>query len=209
MATADCSNRTRHEDATIRRALRIIETRLRQPGAMLCSPNAVRDYLALWLGDREHEVFAAVFLDTQNRVIAAEELFRGTLYKTAVYPREVVKRALALNAGSVIFAHNHPSGVEEPSQADRWLTDQLKTALAMVDVRTLDHFIIAGLRYTSFMERGWLDDPAESAKERQTEAAKRGNKTRNGGSPIPANLPEPAKPKRSRTGKQPKRKAKK
>lgn len=184
MATVDCSNRTRYEDATIRRALRILENRLRQPGAQLCSPNAVRDYLALWLGDREHEVFAAVFLDAQSRVIATEELFRGTLNQTAVYPREVVKRALALNAGAVIFAHNHPSGAEEPSQADRWLTDQLKTALAMVDVRTLDHFVIAGTRYASFMERGWLDDSAEST-------------------------PEPAKPKRSRAGKPAKRKAKK
>jgi DNA repair protein RadC len=174
MATADCSNRTRYEDATIRRALRILENRLREPGAQLCGPDAVRDYLTLMLGDREHEVFAAVFLDAQHRVIASEELFRGTLTQTAVYPREVVKRALALNAGAVIFAHNHPSGVEEPSQADHWLTDQLKTALAMVDVRTLDHFVIAGRRYTSFMERGWLDGPAESA-------------------------PEPAKPKRKPT----------
>lgn len=165
MATVDCSNRTQYENATIRRALRILENRLREPGAQLYDPNAVRDYLALWLGDREHEIFAAVFLDAQNRVIAAEELFRGTLYQTAVYPREVVKRALALNAGAVILAHNHPSGVEEPSQADRWLTDQLKTALAMVDVRTLDHFVIAGRRYTSFMERGWLDAPAESTLE--------------------------------------------
>lgn len=184
MATADCSNRTRYEDATIRRALRIIETRLRQPGAMLGSPNAVRDYLALRLGDLEHEVFAAVFLDAQNRVIATEELFRGTINQTAVYPREVVKRALALNAASVIFAHNHPSGAEEPSTADRWLTDQLKTALAMVDVQTLDHFVIAGTRYASFMERGWLDGPAEST-------------------------PEPAKRKRPRVGKPAKRAAKK
>ncbi len=138
-----------------------------------------------WPWNREHEVFAAVFLDAQNRVIAAEELLRGTLSHTAVYPREVVKRALALNAGAVIFAHNHPSGAEEPSQADRWLTDQLKTALAMVDVLTLDHFVIAGLRYTSFMERGWLSEsPAEST-------------------------PEPAKPKRPRTRKAAKRTAKK
>ncbi len=182
MATANCSNRTRYEDATIRRALRIMGNRLREPGAALCSPNAARDYLALRLGNREHEVFAAVFLDTQNRVIATEELFRGTLTQTAVYPREVVKRALALNAASVIFAHNHPSGAEEPSQADRWLTDQLKTALAMVDVRTLDHFVIAGTRYASFMERGWLDGPAEST-------------------------PEPAKPKRPRARKPTKRAA--
>lgn len=177
MATVDCSNRTRYEDATIRRALRILENRLKEPGAQLHSPNAVRDYLFLWLGDLEHEVFAAVFLDAQNRVIAAEELFRGTLRQTTIYPREVVKRALALNAGAVILAHNHPSGTEEPSHADRWLTVQLKTALAMVDVRTLDHFVIAGRHYTSFMERGWLPEtPAESA-------------------------PEPAKPKRARPRK--------
>lgn len=178
MATADCSNRTRYEDATIRRALRILENRLKEPGAQLCGPNAVRDYLALWLGDREHEVFAAVFLDAQNRVIAAEELFRGTLNQTAVYPREVVKRALALNAGAVIFAHNHPSGVEEPSQADHWLTEGLKTALAMVDVRTLDHFVIAGRRYTSFMERGWLpESPAESTPEPAKSKRPRARKT--------------------------------
>lgn len=163
MATADCSSRAKYEDATIRRALRILETRLREPGAALSSPAAVRDYLALSIGDREREVFIAIFLDAQNRVIEAEELFRGTLTQTSVYPREVVKRALALNAASVIFAHNHPSGVAEPSQADHWLTDQLKAALALVDVRTLDHFVVAGRQTLSFAERGWLDRPMEAA----------------------------------------------
>lgn len=147
--------RIKAEDATIRRALRILQTRLREPGAALSSPGAVRDYLAIWLGDLEHEVFAAVFLDAQNRVIAAEELFRGTLTQTSVYPREVVKRALALNAAGLILAHNHPSGVAEPSQADLWLTDQLKTALALVDVRTLDHFIVARDTAASFAEHCW------------------------------------------------------
>jgi len=163
MATADCSSRAKYEDATIRRALRILENRLREPGAALSSPAAVRDYLALSIGDREREVFIAVFLDAQHRVIEAEELFRGTLTQTSVYPRVVVQRALALNAAGVIFAHNHPSGVAEPSQADRWLTDQLKAALALVDVRTLDHFIVAGRHTLSFAERGWLDGPREAA----------------------------------------------
>lgn len=154
--------RIKAEDATIRRALRILQTRLRKPGAALNSPAAVRDYLALWLGNREHEIFVAVFVDAQNRVIAAEELFRGTLTETSVYPREVVKRALALNAAGLILAHNHPSGVADPSQADRWLTEQLKNALALVDVRTLDHFIVAGSQAVSFSERGWMNFPPEA-----------------------------------------------
>ncbi len=158
MATADCKEQRRqYEDATIRRALGFLANRLREPGAALNSPQAVRDYLALSLGEREHEVFVAVFMDTQNRVIAAEELFRGTLTQTSVYPREVVKRALALNAASVILAHNHPSGTLEPSQADHWLTDSLKSALALVDVKTLDHFIIGGRDAVSFAEHGWMD----------------------------------------------------
>ncbi|MGQ9686733.1 MAG: RadC family protein [Thiobacillaceae bacterium] len=125
-------------------------------GDALSSPAAVRDYLRLRLQGLAHEVFMAVYLDAQNRVLAAEELFRGTLTQTSVYPREVVKRALAHNAGGIILAHNHPSGVAEPSQADRWLTDQLKQALALVDVKVLDHFIVAGGRGVSFAERGWL-----------------------------------------------------
>lgn len=125
-------------------------------GDALGSPKAVRDFLRLKLAGLAHEVFMAVFLDAQNRVLAAEELFRGSLTQTSVYPREVVKRALAHNAGGVIFAHNHPSGVAEPSQADRWLTDQLRTALGLVDVQVLDHFIVAGGSGVSFAERGWL-----------------------------------------------------
>ncbi|MDR3393626.1 MAG: DNA repair protein RadC [Parasulfuritortus sp.] len=122
----------------------------------LSSPTAVRDYLRLKLAGLPHEVFLAVFLDAQNRVLEAEELFRGTLTQTSVYPREVVKRALARNAAGVILAHNHPSGVAEPSQADRWLTDQLKAALALVDVKVLDHFVVAGTNSLSFAERGLL-----------------------------------------------------
>jgi len=125
-------------------------------GDALNSPRAVRDYLRLLLGGRNHEVFMALFLDAQNRVLSSEELFRGTLTQTSVYPREIVVRALAHNAAGVILAHNHPSGVAEPSQADRWLTDQLKAALGLVDVKVIDHFIVAGSDGFSFCERGWL-----------------------------------------------------
>jgi DNA repair protein RadC len=120
----------------------------------LASPDAVRDYLRLTLGALPYEAFLALFLDSQNRLLAARELFRGTLAQTSVYPREVVKAALAHNAAAVIFAHNHPSGVAEPSRADELLTAALKQALALVDIRTLDHFIVAGQRVVSFAERG-------------------------------------------------------
>jgi DNA repair protein RadC len=122
----------------------------------LSSPRAVRDYLQLTLGGRAHEVFMAMFLDAQNRLLASEELFRGTLTQTSVYPREVVKTALRHNAAGVIFAHNHPSGVAEPSRADELLTQTLKQALSLVEIKTLDHFIVAGTRTVSFAERGLL-----------------------------------------------------
>lgn len=125
-------------------------------GDALSSPQAVRDWLRLKLAGLPHEAFYGVFLDAHNRVLACEELFRGGLTQTAIYPREVVKRALALNAAGVILAHNHPSGVAEASQADRWITDQLKSALGLVEVMVLDHFIIAGRHLLSFAERGWL-----------------------------------------------------
>jgi DNA repair protein RadC len=125
-------------------------------GDALNSPRAVRDYLQLLLGSRPQEIFVVLFLDTQHRVIATEELFHGTLSQTSVYPREVVKRALAHNAAAVILAHNHPSGVAEPSLADQHLTQALKQALALVDVRVLDHFIVAGGRMHSFAETGLL-----------------------------------------------------
>ncbi|MBI5659288.1 MAG: DNA repair protein RadC [Nitrosomonadales bacterium] len=127
-----------------------------QSGDALNSPGAVRSYLQLLLRGRKQEVFVVIFLDAQHRVIAGEELFQGTLTQTSVYPREVVKRALHHNAAAVIFAHNHPSGVAEPSQSDRLLTDALKQALALVDVRVLDHFIVAGAGCLSFAERGVL-----------------------------------------------------
>lgn len=122
----------------------------------LSSPQAVRDYLRLKLQDRPHEVFVCVFLDAQNRILADEELFRGTLTQMSVYPREVVKRALAHNAAALIFAHNHPSGVAEPSRADEALTLALKQALALVDVKVLDHFVIGAGAAMSFAERGLL-----------------------------------------------------
>lgn len=123
---------------------------------VLGSPRAVRDYLRLALAHREHEVFFAVFLDAQNRVIACEDLFRGTLTETSVYPREVVKRALYHNAAAVIFAHNHPSGEAQPSIADETLTQALKQALSLVEVKVLDHFVVGGEGATSFAERGLL-----------------------------------------------------
>ncbi len=120
------------------------------------SPQQVRDYLVLRLGALTREVFLVMFLDAQNRLNATEELFSGTLTQTSVYPREVVKRAMHHNAAGVIFAHNHPSGVAQQSAADELLTKQLKQALALVDVRVLDHFIVAGNQTLSFAERGLL-----------------------------------------------------
>jgi DNA repair protein RadC len=120
------------------------------------SPDTVKDYLCLVLGGRQQEVFMVLFLDSQNRLIASEELFHGTLTQTSVYPREVVKRALANNAASVMLAHNHPSGLSEPSQADKLLTIALKQSLALVDIRVLDHIVIGEQEALSFAERGLL-----------------------------------------------------
>lgn len=144
-----------HELCAVARelVLRLLQEDM-QRGDALSSPSAVRDYLKLLLTQREHEVFVAIFLDAQHRVIASEEMFRGTLTQTSVYPREIVKRALALNCAAIIFAHNHPSGVPEPSSSDRILTDALKQALSLVDVRVLDHFIVAGADTLSMAERG-------------------------------------------------------
>jgi DNA repair protein RadC len=125
-------------------------------GASMNSPQAVRDYLKMHFAGREYESFVVIFLTAQHHVIAAEELFRGTLTQTSVYPREVVKASLKHNSAAVLFAHNHPSGVTEPSQSDRMLTDALKQALALVDVRVLDHFVVAGNQTMSFAERGMI-----------------------------------------------------
>jgi DNA repair protein RadC len=123
---------------------------------VLADPQATRRFLAARLRDLDHEVFAAIFLDNQHRVIVFEVLARGTIDSASVYPREVVKRALALGAAALIFAHNHPSGSTEPSAADRALTERLKQALATVDIRVLDHLVIGEGAPASFAERGWL-----------------------------------------------------
>ena len=127
-----------------------------QQRALFDTPGRVKDYLRLALAQRTHEVFAVLFLDAQNQLLTMEEMFRGTLTQTSVYPREVVKRALALNAAAVVFAHNHPSGVAEPSRSDEFLTQSLKSALALVDIRVLDHLVVGQSDVVSFAERGLL-----------------------------------------------------
>jgi DNA repair protein RadC len=141
--------------AIVEQALQLLAAEVQGSNA-LSSPGVVKDFLRLKLGEREHEVFAVVFLDTQHRVIAIEELFRGTLSQTSVYPREVVKEALARNAGAVVLVHNHPSGAAEPSRADEHLTATLRQALALVDVRVLDHLIVTRTSVSSFAELGLL-----------------------------------------------------
>ena len=144
------------DEDIIRMALAVIEHRFSLKRASLNSPQAVRDWLRLSLPAQEREVFCCAFLDAQNRVIALEQLFEGTLTQTSVYPREVVKAALHHNCAAIIFAHNHPSGIAEPSHADQILTQSLKQALSMVDVKVLDHFIVAGSSFLSFAERGLI-----------------------------------------------------
>lgn len=133
----------------------LLEERFRRSDA-LGSPDATRDYLMLRLAVEERELFGVVFLDSQHQVLSFEVLFQGSLSSTTVHPREVVKRCLALNAGAVILAHNHPSGVPDPSSADRQITDRLGRALELVEVRLLDHIVVGGPRAVSFAERGWL-----------------------------------------------------
>ncbi len=141
--------------AVLELARRALSEQLREK-PLFDTPQAVRDYLQLQLGSRPHEIFAVLFLDSQHRLIALEELFRGTLTQTSVYPREVVVRALALHAGSVVLAHNHPSGEARPSRADEALTQTLKAALALVDVRVLDHFVVTSTQAVSMAELGLL-----------------------------------------------------
>jgi DNA repair protein RadC len=141
--------------AALELARRSLSEQMKKRSA-LTSPGAVRVYLRLTLAARAHEVFVCIWLDAQHRVIDCAEVFRGTLTQTSVYPREIVKAALAANAAAVIFAHNHPSGAAQPSQADELLTRNLKDALALVEVKVLDHFIVAGSQAISFAERGLL-----------------------------------------------------
>lgn len=124
--------------------------------AVLQNPAATKQFLRLHLGREEQEVFCALFLDSQHRIIAFERMFLGTIDGASVYPREVVKKALQRNAAALIFAHNHPSGVAEPSTADRQITRRLTEALALVDIRVLDHIVVGGMETVSFAERGLL-----------------------------------------------------
>jgi len=134
---------------------RQLAERLRRDSA-LESPQAVRDYLKSLLRHEPHEVFGCLFLDSKHRMLAFEILFRGSIDSASVYPRQVVKRALAHNAAAVIFCHNHPSGITEPSQADRTLTKRLTQALDLIEVRVLDHFIIGDGQPLSMVEHGWM-----------------------------------------------------
>ena len=146
----------RADNAVIAAALKVLEQRQRYNPVPLSNPTDAKTYLRLRIGMLEHEVFVVLLLDSQNCLIQCEELFRGTLAQTSVYPREVVKAALKHNAAAVMFAHNHPSGFAEPSRADELLTQALKQALALIDVRTLDHFVVTGDKVMSFAERGLL-----------------------------------------------------
>jgi len=136
-------------------ARRVVDRKMRR-GDQLGSPSDVRAYLTAKLAGLEHEVFAALFLDSRHRLIEYVEMFRGSIDGASVHPREVVKEALRLNAAAVIFAHPHPSGSLTPSHADRAITGQLKEALALIEVRTLDHILVAGNATVSFAERGLL-----------------------------------------------------
>ena len=158
MATAQFSsvNRSKKNAAIVQRALHILEQEMRHYGVTLDSPQDVRDYLRLQLGSLDYEVFACLFLNTQNQVIECREMFRGSITQTSVYPREIVRAALEVNAASAIFAHNHPCGSAEPSIADKTLTKSLVDALKCVDVQVLDHFIIAPKTTFSFFECGLM-----------------------------------------------------
>jgi DNA repair protein RadC len=144
------------EDATIAHALEILTGRLRARGAVMDSPQAVRDFCTLNLAALEYESFGIMFVDARHALIDFRQMFRGTLTQTSVYPREVLKEALALNAAALILTHNHPSGNPDPSRADEALTHALQAACTLVDVRILDHIIVAGGKSLSFAERGLL-----------------------------------------------------
>ena len=143
------------ERAIVAHALRIV-TKAAERGPAFTEPKAVMDFCRLHLADLEHEVFGVLFLDTRHRLIAYRVLFRGTVDGSEVHPREVVKEAMACNAAACVFTHNHPSGALDPSTADRVVTKRLKEALALVDVRVLDHIIVAGGSAVSFAREGWL-----------------------------------------------------
>lgn len=160
------------EDRTIYRAMRLLEQRLRKPGEALSNCSAVRQYLALHFAGLEREAFTALWLDNKNCLIASERLFAGTLNQAAVYPREVARRCLQVNASAVIFAHNHPSGCAEPSGLDLMMARTLMDTLALFDVRVLDHFIVAGSGAVSLFEIGLLGKTDFPIKEVQAESPK-------------------------------------
>lgn len=169
-----------HEERTIYRALSILRNRMVENGVSLSSPAEVRRYLWLRLSQEERELFMVLWLDAQNRLIDAEVAAIGTLTQTSVHPRELVKSGLRHNAAAAILAHNHPSGRPDPSSADRALTRVIRVAFELVDIRTLDHFIIAGEHALSFAEHGLMGDvPAELAESKRTTARpRRGRKRR-------------------------------
>ena len=144
------------DDSIINKALAILAERMKKIGQVFSSPDSVKSFCALKIGALEHEVFGVLFLDSQNRLIDFQEMFRGTLSQTSVYPREVVKACLSINAASVILTHNHPSGSLNPSRADESLTQVLKTALALIDVRVLDHIIVSSANSLSMAEKGLI-----------------------------------------------------
>ncbi|EBQ4753252.1 DNA repair protein RadC [Salmonella enterica subsp. diarizonae] len=144
------------EQQTIREALTLLERQLREPGASFTSSHAVRDWLRLQLASLEREEFIALFLNNQHCLIAHETLFTGTINHSQVHPREVVKSGLKHNCAAVIVAHCHPSGLAEPSHADRQVTTRIQQALGLVDIRLLDHLVVGGMDIISFSERGWL-----------------------------------------------------
>lgn len=148
--------RIAQENRVIEKALQILDQRIFTRGPELTSPSLVADYLKLQLAQQDHEVFGVVFLDAKHRVLQFEVLFHGSIDGASVYPRQVVKRALAHNAAAVILTHNHPSGRPQPSQADRTLTARLKETLALVEVRVLDHLIVGEGRPLSLAEYGWI-----------------------------------------------------
>ena len=139
----------------INQARELLTARLHR-NESLGSPKETESYLALQLGDREQEVFAVIFLDNRNQVLEYKEMFFGTLASTSVYPREIARLALCLNAAAVIFSHNHPSGHPEPSAADRAITERIQKVMELIEVRVLDHIVVGGGRTVSFADRGWL-----------------------------------------------------
>jgi DNA repair protein RadC len=142
-------------DEALGLAQEIVKQRF-QRGAPMASPEVTKQYLCLQLADRDQEIFGVLFLDSQHRLLANEELFRGTIDASPVYPRVILQRCLVLNAAALILYHNHPSGEPEPSSADRHITERIKQVLDLVEVRLLDHLVVAGVTAASFAERGWL-----------------------------------------------------